>query len=174
MPQRGDPAGSPLSCPPPCSTTPASSDPFLPRFVQIFEDVAETVLGRVDGLEHLLDPAVCPEPLLPWLGGWLGLETDGLPPAIQRRLAGLSGRLLSSRGTAGNLTALVAALTGATPRVRDSGGVLPPDEQRPAMPKEVIVEVSTTAPLTPAQLEATLRREIPADAELVLRVGGAG
>jgi phage tail-like protein len=151
---------------------PGSSDPFLRRFVQIFEDVAETVLGTVDGLEHHVDPAVCPQRTLPWLGAWLGLQIDGLPVEIQRRLVRTSGRLVGSRGTAANLAALVVALTGAEPTIEDGGGPIAPNAAAPAAgSKGVTVSVPTTGLLTSAQLEATLRREIPADAELELRVG---
>lgn len=151
---------------------PVAPDAFLRRFVQIFEDVFDTVLDTVDGFEHYLDPAVCPEVIAPWLGAWLGIEAEGLDLATQRRLITVWGSHLDSRGTVAHLTTLVTALTGAMPQVEDGGGPVPP-ARVPRQPrrKRVVLHVPALGTVTAAQLLAAVQADVPADVDVVVRVG---
>jgi len=159
---------------PPAMITPASvgeADPFLPRYLSIFEDVAGTVQDRVDSLAHLLDPTVAPLPMVRWLGSWMGLNVpDSMDPELQRKLVRATGHWLSLRGTPRGLGGLVAELTSGEVRVIDEGGVFSPSEEL-RFGTTVTVEVETTGKLTDSQLRSIISSGLPVGTKLELSVG---
>jgi len=49
-------------------------DEFMTQFLLIFESVMRPLENSVNNLELYLDPKMTPEPVLTWLGSWLGLR----------------------------------------------------------------------------------------------------
>lgn len=150
-----------------------AEDGFLGRFVGIFDALNLSLQDGVDGVEHLVDPAVSPPPVVRWLGGWLGVESidPSAPELAQRaRVMGV-GRLLSWRGTATGLRGLLELLTDGPVEVTDSGGVYARG-QAPANPHTVSVRVARAGWTTPEHLLAVVRAEVPADVSFELTVGG--
>jgi phage tail-like protein len=153
-----------------------AEDPFLPRLVGIFEELADSVRVRIDGLEQSLDVSVAPPELVRWMGGWLGLVVEpSLPVQRQRRLVQEAGRMLGWRGTRFALERLVGALTDAAVRVSDSGGVHRLGEApEGGGSATVLVEVESTGGVDERQLLAFVTAELPVGARLELRVGPLG
>ena len=145
-------------------------DPFLSRFLRIFEEVADTTRERIDGIEHHLDVGLAPPEFVRWLGSWLGVAVDaGLPEARQRDLVRTAGPLLGWRGTKRGLAGLLQALTGARVAVRDGGGVFASGQAPPATHR-VIVHLDSTGGVDEQQLLALIEAEVPADAIVTLEV----
>src|SRR5437763_1081784 len=70
-------------------------DDFFVRFVSIFQEVATTMLDDVDNLGNVVDVTVAPEPMVRWLGSWLGLSSidPSLPHELQRRIVRESAQM---------------------------------------------------------------------------------
>jgi phage tail-like protein len=64
---------------------PYQIDPFLGRFLLIFESVLDPIERTIDNVPHYLDPGTTPAELLPWLAGWLDSELDENWPLEKRR-----------------------------------------------------------------------------------------
>jgi phage tail-like protein len=151
---------------------PLAEDPFVQRFVGIFEDISTTVHGRIDGVGHLLDPGLGPPEFVRWMGGWIGSAIDAsLPDERQRHLVRTAGRLLGWRGTRIALQGLLEALTDRPVEVRDSGGVFPAGRTAPGG-HQVTVHLEDTGGVDEQQLLVFVKREVPADATVELLVGG--
>jgi hypothetical protein len=66
---------------------PFHADPFMRRFLMIFETVLGPIERTIDNVAYYLDPRVTPAELLPWLASWVGLGLDeNWPLATQRQL----------------------------------------------------------------------------------------
>lgn len=147
-----------------------AEDAFLQRFVGIFEQIATTVHGRIDGIEHHLDPDLAPPEFLRWLGGWLGLAVDAsLPLERQRRLVRTAGPLLAWRGTRYALQGLLGALTDSPVDIHDGGGVFPAGRSEPA-DRRVTVRLEHTGAVDEHQLLEFLHRELPVDVTVELLI----
>ncbi|MCA1674993.1 MAG: phage tail protein [Actinobacteria bacterium] len=150
---------------------PMAEDELLRRFVAIFEEVAGSVQGRIDGIEHCLDVGLAPPTFVRWLGAWLAVPLDsGLPLERQRDVVRAAGRLLDWRGTSKGLAGLLAAYTGGPVQVEDSGGVFPAG-RAPTGDRRIIIRLTTTGGLQQAQLMELIHAEVPADAIVELGVG---
>ena len=155
-----------------------AADEVIAGFVLGFEDVAGTVRGRLDGLEHQLDPGLASPAMLSYLASWLGLQLDTLPADASeardrhRDLMTVAGHDLRSRGTAAGLRKLLKALTGSVRvEVEDRGGVFFDGAPVPAYDPTVTVWVGDLGGLTAEQVKAFLRQELPVTAVLRLLVG---
>jgi phage tail-like protein len=148
-------------------------DEVLVRFLRIFQDVADTVFGQVDGLENQFDVAVAPEDMVRQAGRWLGIDwiDPSLDPRLQREIVRRYAALLRWRGTERGLTELLTLLTDAPPVVEDSGGVYAEGEAR-NRPPHVHIEVQPTDWPTETDLVRILREEIPAACTFDLWIGG--
>ncbi len=171
-------------------------DDLLRRFVSIFQTIGDGVLDQVDNLGHLLDPAVAPTPMVRFLGQWLGEEAlqGELDDLVARRWVAAGPELARWRGTARGLTLLLELVTGAPVVVTESGRVSVQgrdhntgsdsgsdsgsgwrssaaghdgDHRRPS---PVVIRVSRLGALGPADLEALVRRELPAHVAFALYV----
>jgi phage tail-like protein len=152
-----------------------AQDPFLVRFVGLIQQVAGGMLDHLDDMPHLGDVTVTPEPMVRYLGSWVGLEwvEPTLPARTQRELVlGYAG-LLQWRGTSKGLQQLLVLITGdSTARVTDSGGVYVFGEA-PATTPHVLMEVATVGSwATPKVLLQILKEELPASVTYELRVAG--
>lgn len=149
---------------------PMAEDSFLPRFVGIVEEVASSVIGRIDDIEHHLDIGLAPPDFVRWLGSWLGVTLDpSLPPHRQRDVVRAAGRLQPWRGTRSYLEGLLAAYTGGNVVVTDSGGVVSAGQQT-SMHKRVTVRLKRSGGLDHEQLLTLIAAEVPADAIVDLRI----
>lgn len=75
-------------------------DPFLGRFLRIFEDVLSPIQRNVNGLPDQFDPAVSSSPMLALLAEWVGEEhLDALPDDRFRKLVKNALLLHQWRGT---------------------------------------------------------------------------
>lgn len=147
-------------------------DPFFRRFVGIFAELADGLRQHADGLEHVVDVTVAPDPLVRYVGRWLGMESidPSLPVERQREMVQGAGRLLAWRGTAAGVAGFLGLVTGAPAQVTETGGVFRQGEApRRAVP--VRVRVEDTGQATDEHLLVLLRNELPADVEFELRVG---
>ncbi len=78
----------------------AASDPFLGRFLLIFEGLLNPIEKIVDNRPHYLDPAITPSGLLEWLASWLAVPLDdGMPDADRRALVEQAVELYRWKGT---------------------------------------------------------------------------
>jgi len=76
------------------------SDPFLARFLLIFQSIVDPIEQSIDSTHHLLDPGLTPARFLPWLASWVGIELDpSLDEASQRELIRRAVELSRWKGT---------------------------------------------------------------------------
>lgn len=149
-------------------------DDFLVRFLSIFQGVADTLVAHPEQMEHLLDPAVTPEPMLRFIGRWLGIESidAATPLPVQRRMVAEMGRLIGWRGTRRGLLHALELLTGQPAEVRDNGGVHR-EGAAPVVAPHVEISVASAGWTTPEHLVALITEELPASVTFELWVGGA-
>jgi phage tail-like protein len=78
----------------------AAADPFLGRFLLIFEGLLNPIEKIVDNRPHYLDPAITPAGLLEWLASWLAVPLDDrIPDADRRALVEQAVELYRWKGT---------------------------------------------------------------------------
>src|SRR5262249_31300847 len=89
------------------------AEDFTERFLALFDASLEDLDRSVERFPALLDPALTPESVLPWLGSFLGLEFDpSWPPELRRRLLQLETGLARKRGTRAGLAGALSAVFG--------------------------------------------------------------
>jgi phage tail-like protein len=100
-------------------------DPFIGRFLRIFEDVHTPVRRMASTLPEYFDPVVAPPALQAILGDWLGEE---LTVPLARLSHEARGRLIREalelhrwRGTRRGLRRALEIATGHTPLITDHG-----------------------------------------------------
>lgn len=147
-------------------------DEFLVRFLGIFQDVADTFMVQADNMEHLVDVAVTPEPMVRFMGAWLGARTidPSLDHLTQRRIVREQGRMLPWRGTVRGLRQLLEMITGGPVVVVDSGGVYA-EGDAPDNPGHVHIEVLSNGWATDDDLVALIQADLPAAVGFELFVG---
>ena len=97
---------------------PFHADPFVGRFLLIFESILSPIERSIDNLASYFDPRLTPPELLPWLASWVGLELDeNWPLAQQRQLVLWAARLYRWRGTRRALREHLRLYTGRTPLI---------------------------------------------------------
>jgi phage tail-like protein len=145
---------------------------FFVRFVGLFQEVASTLLDDADLVEHIADTAVTPVPMLPYLAGWIGVDSidASLPEDLQRLIVRSSARSLAHRGTVAGLRDFVEMLSGATASVRDGGGIWP-EGDAPDDVAWVSIEVQSTGHLSEGEFIALVRDEVPAHVRMEIWVG---
>lgn len=146
---------------------------FFVRFVSMFQELANPLLEDADNIEHVVDPTVAPEPMLRWLGSWIGLDAIDLqlPAELQRLVVRSSARTLSGRGTKAALTDFLQMTSGGPAEVVDGGGVWREGEA-PADTAFVRMSVDSTGWQEEEDFIALLRDEIPANVRAELWIAG--
>ncbi len=97
-------------------------DDFAARFLHIFEDIFNSIENTVDNIPFYFDPAVTPEPFLPWFGFWFGLVLDERWSETKRRkLIKSAAELYRWRGTKKGLSEYLQIYTGVEPRITEQG-----------------------------------------------------
>jgi phage tail-like protein len=100
---------------------PYQLDPFVGRFLLIFESVLGPIERTIDNLAHYFDPRLAPPALLPWLASWVGIELDENWPLERQRLLVLwAVRLYGLRGTRRGLREHLRLYTGRTPMILEN------------------------------------------------------
>ncbi len=147
-------------------------DDFFTRFVAIFQDVATTMLEGVDNLDNIVDVTVAPEPVVRWLGSWLGVASidSSLPHELQRRIVRESAKILAWRGTRRGLEGFLGLVSGGPVSVEESGGVFPEGEA-PRLPPHVRMQVESTGWVAEEDFVALVADELPAHVTFELFVG---
>lgn len=148
-------------------------DDFFRRFVGIFQEVSTSFLEGVDNLEHIVDPAVAPTSLVPYLGSWIGVRSidPSLPERLQRRIVEESSSILAWRGTRRGLVQLLELLCEGDVEVVESGGVWREGES-PSTPMRIEVRVQATRWTSTEDFVALVLDELPAHIPVEVFVAG--
>jgi phage tail-like protein len=163
-------------------------DPFLQRFLLIFESVLRPIERTVDNLPHYTEPELAPESFVPWLAHWVSVALDSAwPIERQRALVASAVEIYRWRGTRYGLKLHLWAYTGVEPLIQEyqGGFVLGSDNalgwttqvvQAQANSLLFIVTVPTTNPrsLDPQVLRTIIEEDKPAHTTYRLRVVRAG
>jgi phage tail-like protein len=148
-----------------------AADPVLRGFASAFEEVADSVRERIDGIEHQVDTGLATPEMLQFLASWLGLELEPTdPPEYQRSLVREVGRLLGWRGTRYGVAGLLEAATGSRVIVTDGGGVYGQHDTVPPPDPVVTVRLDHTGHLSERQVRRFLEAELPLGAQIELDV----
>ena len=112
-----------------------SGDPFIGRFLRIFEDVHIPMRRTAAALPLYFDPALAPDPMRSLLAGWVGAEAGALvarmSPEAWGRLIRESVELHRWRGSKRGLRRALELATGQTPLITDySDGLVLSDDAR--------------------------------------------
>jgi phage tail-like protein len=148
-------------------------DDFFVRFVSIFQDVATTLLEDVDNLANVVDVTVAPDPVVRWLGSWLGISSidASLPHELQRRIVRETSQMLTWRGTRRGLQQFLELVSGGPAEVEESGGVFAEGEAGGRVPF-VRMRVASTGWVPEQDFVTLVQDEIPANVTFELVVGG--
>ena len=88
-------------------------DPFMGRFLMLFESLWGPIDEQIDTLADYFDPMLTTLPMLKWLADRLDLKVDDeLPVAVVRRLVAKAVPLYRRRGTRAGLQELLQIYTG--------------------------------------------------------------
>ena len=165
-----------------------SADPFVGRFLRIFEDVLTPVQVMVDNQPYYFDPLTAPKDLLDWMAIWVDLD-EGSDWSIpkKRALVAAAAVLYRMRGTkegikrhlgiyagTGGLT-LVNERTNGFRLVGDSrlGINTSIGEDRPQV-FTVTVAVEDPGELDPDTLKAIIEADKPVETAYILRLVKVG
>jgi phage tail-like protein len=163
-------------------------DPFLRRFLLIFESVLRPLERTVDNLPHYTEPELAPASFVPWLAHWVSVALDSAwPLERQRALVANAVEIYRWRGTRYGLKLHLWTYTGVEPLIQEHQGgfVLGRDNaigwttqlvQAQANTLLFIVTVPTTNPrsLDPQVLRTIIEEDKPAHTTYRLRVVRAG
>lgn len=93
-------------------------EPFIGRFLRIFEDVLSPIERMLDSMTGYFDPATTPPEVLEWLATWLGVSTDERWPLPRRRMfVRRASEMFQLRGTKKGLSIAVESLCGNVPQI---------------------------------------------------------
>lgn len=147
------------------------TDPLLHDLVTAFEQVADGVVERIDGIEHQVDLSTAPNASLRYMASWVGLALEpGEDDDAQRELVRAVGRTLGARGTRKALEDLLSAATRSHVEVADGGGIFGQAEQVPVADNRVAVIVDDLGPLSAEQVLAFCAGEVPVGCVVDLQV----
>ena len=149
-----------------------AGDDFLRRFVALFQDLADGLRQRIDGIEHAVDLSVAPPVFVRWMGEWLGVTSidPSLPASRQRDLVSGFGGLMVERGTRAGLKQALELVTGRSAQVRDPGAIVRDGEPPPTGP--VRIELAAAGEVSEADIVAVIEDWLPAAASAELWIGG--
>jgi phage tail-like protein len=97
-------------------------DPFLRRFILIFESILAPLERMVDTLPLYTEPDIAPRAFLPWLAHWVALSLDSAwPERSQRALIANAAEIYRWRGTRRGLALHIRCYTGLEPIIQEYG-----------------------------------------------------
>lgn len=163
-------------------------DPFMRRFMLIFESVLAPLEGIVNTLPFYTEPEMAPEAFLPWLAHWVAAALDSDWPArSQRALIAHAVEIYRWRGTRRGLKLHIKAYTGIEPLIQEyeDGFVLGGEARlgwnttlgkgtRNPLLFTVTAPVSDAQASDPAMLRAIIEEDKPAHAVYRLYVVRSG
>jgi phage tail-like protein len=95
-------------------------DPFIGRFLLIFESLFAPLEWIVDNFDFYLDPKVAPPEWLQWFGHWADILVPGAIPVERQRAIALElGPLFLSRGTRKSLSRHLELAFGVKPIIEE-------------------------------------------------------
>ena len=146
---------------------------FLHRFLLIFEATLDPLEKMIDQIHHYFDPLLVPEPLLIWLGSWVGVAIDeNITIRQQRELVKCAWMLYLWRGTRRGMLEYLRIYTGVTPLIIEPGQAdvaanLPPHVFA------VILNVPEPEKLNRVLIERIIDAQKPAHTSYVLQIRSA-
>jgi phage tail-like protein len=145
---------------------------FFVRFVSIFQELGDTLLGDADNIDNIADLTIAPLPVVRWLGSWIGIDgiDASIPDELQRRIVASTTETLAWRGTAAGLRRFLELISGQPADVVDGGGVWRAGDG-PTDTAWVRMTVMSTGWLPEADFVALVRDEVPAHVRAELIVG---
>jgi phage tail-like protein len=145
---------------------------FFVRFLAIFQEIGDSLLANADNVDHLADVSVTPQPMVRFLGSWIGVESidPSLDEQLQRRIVAGAARSLMWRGTASGLQRFLELISGGSAEVTDGGGVWRAGEV-PEDTAWVRMRVETTGWMPEPDFVALVCDEVPAHVYAELYVG---
>lgn len=163
-------------------------DPFLKRFLMIFESVLGPIDRSIANLPIYTEPELAPEQFLPWLAQWVAVTLDSAwPVERQRALIANAVEIYRWRGTKYGLKLHIQSYTGHEPLIAEyrSGFVLGKESgmgwttQLLNTPPNPLLFVVTAPVDNPRAINAAILRQIieedkPAHTTYRLRVVLAG
>ncbi|HEY8285703.1 MAG TPA: phage tail protein [Chloroflexota bacterium] len=163
-------------------------DPFLKRFLMIFESVLGPIDRSIANLPIYTEPELAPEQFLPWLAQWVAVTLDSAwPLERQRALIANAVEIYRWRGTKYGLKLHIQSYTGHEPLIAEyrSGFVLGKESgmgwttQLLSTPPNPLLFVVTAPVDNPRAINAAILRQIieedkPAHTTYRLRVVLAG
>lgn len=88
-------------------------DPFLVRFLQVFDDTLRPIMEQIDSIDAYLDPLLTPDALIGWLAAWVGEEDrEDREQALRRAVVREVAAIHRSRGTKAGLRRALEIVTG--------------------------------------------------------------
>jgi len=149
-----------------------SDDGFFVRFLSLFQELGTTLVEGADNIENVLDPTVAPDPMVRWMGSWIGVDSvdPSLPRELQRMIVRSSARTMSWRGTRAGLEQFLEMTSGGAAEVVDGGGIWREGEA-PADTAHVTMRVASTGWLEEGDFVALVRDEVPAHVRAELWIG---
>lgn len=88
-------------------------DPFIARFLLVFQSILDPIEQKIDSTHHYLDPGLTPPGFLSWLASWLGLTFEPRMDVVaQRELIRRAIQLSRWKGTRRALREELAIRTG--------------------------------------------------------------
>ncbi|TME47805.1 MAG: phage tail protein [Chloroflexi bacterium] len=128
-------------------------DGFSQRFMSAFDASLAPIFLTLDNLSSYFDPWLAPEDFLEWLAGWFGMVLDESWSVERRRgLVAKAFDFYRMRGTAAGLKDQLAALTGGTVELHETGGVTTSTTAGSALPGSpnfaLLVRVTVDDPST--------------------------
>jgi phage tail-like protein len=165
-----------------------SGDPFVGRFLRIFEDVLTPVQVMVDNQPYYFDPLTAPKDLLDWLAFWVDLDEGRDWPMPKRRaLVTAAPVLYRMRGTKAGLKKHLGIYAGAANLTlineRTNGFRLDPDSRLGVntsigVEREHVFTVTIAVPdpdeLDIDTLKSILDADKPIETSYILHVVGMG
>lgn len=147
-------------------------DPFIGRFLRIFEEVLAPIERMLDSMPAYFDPTVTRPDVLEWLAGWLGVSLDERWPLIRRRVyVRRASELFSLRGTARGLSIAIEALTGIIPEItQPTVAELANDPAQRQFRFRVTLHTPDSVTIDREALERAIEAEKPAFAAYALEI----
>ncbi len=152
-------------------------DPFISRFVGIFQQIATGIREEADSVPAFVSPGIAPDEFVKWVGSWTGLPVHidfrGDEVARQRikTMVRSSANLYRRRGTVDGLAELLSIVTGEKATVSDTGGIFRGDDDIPDR-RHVTIGLPDDGGVSIPALTSLLEDALPVNCSFELVVGG--
>ncbi|MFN0095930.1 MAG: phage tail protein [Dehalococcoidia bacterium] len=146
-------------------------NPFLGRFLLIFEHMLSPVERTVDNIPWYFDAGIAPRSFLPWLAGWVGLMVDERWPEDRRRavIAG-AAELYRWRGTKRGLREFLRLYLDVAPEILEPTARQVAADRTQAFQFTVRITLPAGRQVDPALVEEIVAFEKPAWAAFTVEI----